>query len=171
MLFAANNQQGFGDDEEEEQGERVKEQVEVEARQQSRDQPPDLLVGHPMLLEILAMLEREFKGSSNPQEDDEGVARDQLLTVHVHVFLSAGFMAGIHLRTFTHILRDDIVEDDTTSIITFRIREQFRLRLRLQSSLPHCSPRGVHLSLWLSRVLELEAGKFPFLNSLNAYIN
>jgi hypothetical protein len=63
------------------------------------------------------------------------------------------------------------VEDDTTSINTFPIREQFCLRLRLQYSLPYCSPRGVHISLWLSRVLELEAGNFPFLYSLNSYIN
>jgi hypothetical protein len=63
------------------------------------------------------------------------------------------------------------VEDDTTSIIVFRIREQFRIRLRLQYSLPYCSPRGVHFSLWLSRVLELEDSNFPFLHSLNTYMN
>jgi hypothetical protein len=56
-----------------------------------------------MILEMLAMLEREFQGISNPQEDDECVARDQLLTARVGVFLSVGFMAGVRLRTFTHI--------------------------------------------------------------------
>jgi hypothetical protein len=34
-----------------------------------------------MLLEMLEMLEREFKGGSNPQEDDEDVARDHLIIV------------------------------------------------------------------------------------------
>jgi hypothetical protein len=120
---------------------------------------------------MLAMLERELKRSSKPQEDDEGVARDQLLTARVGVFLSVGFMDVIRLRTFTHMSRDDIVEDDTTSIITFRIREQFCLRLQLQNSLPYCSPRGVNLSLWLRSVLELDAGNFPFRHSLNAYMN
>jgi hypothetical protein len=124
-----------------------------------------------MLLETLAMLEREFKVSSNPQDDDEGVAHDHLLTARVGVSLSVGFMAGIRLRNFTHISRDEIVEDDNTSIITFRTREQFCLRLRLQYSLPYCSPRGVHLGLWLSLELELEAGNFPFLHYLNAYMN
>jgi hypothetical protein len=168
MVSAANNQQGFRDDEEEEQEKGDQEQ---EQEQQAGDLPPLLLVRHPMLIEMLAMLERGFNGGSNPQDDDEGVSHDQLLIARVGVFLSVGFMAGIRLRAFTHILRDDIVEDDTTSIITFRKREKFRLRLRLQYSLQYCSPRGVHLSLWLCRVLELEAGNFPFLHSLNAYMN
>jgi hypothetical protein len=97
MVSAANNQQGFGDDEEEEQEQGEQGQEKVEARQQARDRQPVLLVGHPMLLEMMAMLEREFKGSSNPQEDDEGVSRDQLLTARIGIFLSVGFMAGIRL--------------------------------------------------------------------------
>jgi hypothetical protein len=160
IVSAANNQQVFRDDEEEEQekekekGEQGQEQDQYQDQEhQAGDRTPVLLVGHPMLLEMLAMLERDFKGGSNPQEDDEGVARDQLLIARVGVFLSVSFMAGIRLCTFTHISRDDIVEDNTTSIITFRIRKQFRLRLQLQYSLPYYSPRGVHLSLWLRDVL------------------
>jgi hypothetical protein len=38
-----------------------------------------------MLLEMLEMLERESKGSSNSHENDKGVARNQLLTARVGV--------------------------------------------------------------------------------------
>jgi hypothetical protein len=133
-VSAANNQQAFRDDEEEDQeqeqdqGEQVKGQGQGQ-EQQAGDLPPVLLVWHPMVLEMLTMLERGFEGGSNPQEDDEGVSRDQLIIARVGVFLSVGFVAGIRLRTFTHISRDEIVEGDTTSIITFHICEQFHLRL------------------------------------------
>lgn len=59
-MVSANNQQGFvkvlEDDEEEEQ---------EQARQQAWDQPPLLLIAHPMLLEMLEMLDMNFQETCN----------------------------------------------------------------------------------------------------------
>jgi hypothetical protein len=62
MVSVANNQQGLRDDEEEEQEQGEQRQEQVEDRQQARDRPQVLIVGRQKLLEMLTILEREFKG-------------------------------------------------------------------------------------------------------------
>jgi hypothetical protein len=109
------------------------------------DELSRLVLSHPMLLEMVEILELEYH-RSNPQYEDEHVqhaARCRLLTARLVVFLSLHFMAGISLRKFTNMSRANIDDDDTQSIITFHLVHQtFGLGIRLPYSLPHRAPRG-----------------------------
>jgi hypothetical protein len=83
-------------------------------------------------MRVYACFSLDFQESSNPQADDEALGRGRLLTDHVGVYLSVVFMARISFHNFTNISREESKQDDTRNIITFRLREQFRLRLRLK---------------------------------------